>query len=84
MTQAKKIIVVDDDVLITEAMKNMLMEIGLNVLATAESAAEARTLLESHSPDVLMLDIMMPGESGLSLLKDVREKYPDIRVLMMS
>lgn len=65
------ILVVDDDRRIRELLKKYLSENGYRV-STAESAAEARARMEGIAFDLLVLDVMMPGETGLELTKSLR------------
>jgi len=53
-------------------------------VATAENASVARKLVETGQPDVAILDIRMPGEDGLSLAKWLRERHPDIGIIMLT
>ena len=74
MTKNKfHILVVDDDNRIRELVKEYLMENNF-LVTTASNAIEARKKIEIIKFDILILDIMMPGESGLSLTKDIKKK----------
>ena len=64
------ILVVDDDRRIRELLKKYLSDNGYRV-STAEHAAEARQRLESLAFDLLVLDVMMPGENGLDLTRSL-------------
>ncbi|WOF74788.1 response regulator transcription factor [Parvibaculaceae bacterium PLY_AMNH_Bact1] len=65
------ILVVDDDRRIRELLKKYLSENGYRI-STAESASEARARMEGIAFDLLVLDVMMPGETGLELTKSLR------------
>jgi two-component system OmpR family response regulator len=65
------ILIVDDHAGIREALAAYLRREGLQT-RTARDAAEARRLLAEHEPDLLVLDVMMPGEDGFSLCRYVR------------
>jgi two-component system, OmpR family, phosphate regulon response regulator OmpR len=65
------ILVVDDDGRLRDLLRRYLSENGFRV-STAADAAEARARLESFAFDLLVLDVMMPGESGLDLTQDLR------------
>ncbi len=69
--EAAHILVVDDDDRLRELLRRYLGECGFRV-STAASAAEARVALSGLDFDLLVLDLMMPGESGLDLTKDLR------------
>ncbi len=76
------ILVVDDDERIRSLVSRFLTENGF-VAATAKDAAEARAILERFEFDALVLDIMMPGESGLDFIKSFRS-IQDIPVLLLT
>ena len=69
------ILVVDDDNRIRELVKQYL-EKNHFVVTTAKNALDAKKKLEIIKFDILVLDIMMPGESGLSLTKEIKENNP--------
>ena len=67
------ILVVDDDGRLRALLSRYLADNGFRV-STAESAEEARTKLRLFSPDLMVLDVMMPGESGLDLTEALRRQ----------
>ena len=71
MSGTAHILVVDDDARLRTLLSRYLADQGFRV-TTAENAADARTKLRSVSPDLLVLDIMMPGENGLALTEALR------------
>ncbi len=70
------ILVVDDDDRIRELVKEYLEENNF-LVNTAIDAIDAKKKIEIIKFDILVLDIMMPGESGLSLTKDIKKKKYD-------
>lgn len=75
MSSALHITVIDDHRDIRELLVRYLGEHGFRVSA-AESAAAFRRQLENSAPDLLVLDIMMPGDDGLTLCRELRAKSP--------
>ena len=75
------ILVVDDDDRIRELVKQYLKENNF-LVTTARDALDARKKLEIVKFDILILDIMMPGESGLSLTKEVKKNNPTPIILL--
>jgi len=75
------ILVVDDDDRIRELVKEYLEENNF-VVTTAKDAFDAKKKLEIIKFDILVLDIMMPGESGLSLTKEVKKNNPTPIILL--
>ena len=83
MDEAHHILVVDDDRRIRELIKSYLMENGFMV-SVASSTAEARERMRGMVFDLLVLDIMMPGETGLQFTTSMRDGGVDVPVLMLS
>lgn len=76
------ILVVDDDPDIRELLQDYLGEQGYEVITVATADAFRQALAE-HEPDVVLLDIGLPGEDGLSLARHVRE-HLDVGIIMVS
>ena len=79
---ADHILVVDDDRRIRELLKRYLAEHGYRV-TTAADAADARARLVGIEFDMIILDVMMPGESGMSLARSLREQS-NVPILMLT
>ncbi len=77
------ILVVDDDARLRGLLSRYLAETGFRV-AVAEHAAEARDKLRFLQPDLLVLDVMMPGEDGLALTESLRRERNDLPVLLLT
>ncbi|MFO0995587.1 MAG: response regulator transcription factor [Alphaproteobacteria bacterium] len=76
------ILVVDDDKRLRELLRRFLAENGFRVTAAAD-AAEARAKIDNLAFDLIVLDLMMPGESGLSLTQSLR-KTSTVPILMLT
>ncbi len=76
-----KILVVDDDESIRLLYKEELQQDGHEVV-TAANAAEGLALTESEKPDLVTLDIKMPGKDGLTALREFKARYRDLPVVM--
>jgi two-component system phosphate regulon response regulator OmpR len=76
------VLVIDDDDRIRDLVARYLTEHGF-VVATTSGAAEARQALEAFTFDVLVVDVMMPGETGLDFTRDLRTRS-DIPVLLLT
>jgi two-component system phosphate regulon response regulator OmpR len=83
MTEEAHVLVVDDDVRLRALLSRYLVEQGFRVTA-ASHAAEARDKLRVVQPDLLVLDVMMPGETGLSLTGALRAERADIPILLLT
>lgn len=82
MSELAHILAVDDDDRIRDLIKRFLVAEGYGV-TTARDAATARKMMQSMAFDLIILDIMMPGEDGLSLLSSVREEI-DTPVILLT
>jgi two-component system chemotaxis response regulator CheB len=81
---ATKVLVVDDSITMRALISGALEKIaGIQVVGTAESAAEARQEVERLKPDVMTLDVEMPGMSGLEYLEELMTERP-MPVIMFS
>ena len=80
-----KILLVDDQVLFYSGLKTILdLESDLQVIGTAADGREAVHLADRLKPDIILLDIRMPGMDGVMCVKAIRENHPDIRILMLT
>ncbi len=77
------ILIVDDEESIRDSLSGILQDEGFTSL-TAENGETALTLLSDERPDLVLLDIWMPGMDGLETLTRIREMHPDQLVVMMS
>ena len=77
-----RLLLVDDEATLREPLAEYLSRQGFGV-SEADSAAKARTLLRDETPDLVLLDIMMPGEDGLSLCRHLVETR-DIPVILLT
>jgi DNA-binding response OmpR family regulator len=68
-----RILVVDDEAIVREVIATYLEKEGYRV-STSADGAEARRLLQATQPDLVILDVMLPGRSGLDLLADLRRE----------
>ncbi len=80
-----RVLVVDDHVVVREGLRHVLgAGEGFAVVAEAGTGAEALALAADQRPDVVLLDLTMPGMSGLDVTAALRERLPQVRVLVLS
>ena len=79
----KKILIVDDESGIVDEVKTYFIEEGYEVYA-ADTGKEGLESLEKNKPDLLMLDMKLPDMSGIQVLKTCKEKYPLIKVIVIT
>lgn len=83
--QAIRVLVADDHAIVRTGIRHVLeTEPGFTVVGEASNGAEALTLALELAPDVAVLDISMPGGSGLQAAAELRRRCPDTRVLILS
>lgn len=80
-----KIVIADDHPFIREGIKKVMDgKMDLEIIGEAENGNELLAILEEETPNILILDITMPGTSGLELLKQLNSLYPNLPVLVLS
>jgi two-component system nitrogen regulation response regulator NtrX len=77
------VIVVDDEAGIRESLSGILTDEGYQVL-TAETGEQALEAMEEHAPDLVLLDVWLPGMDGLSVLEKMKQGPGDLPVIMIS
>src|SRR6516164_10190347 len=84
-TRKNKVFVVDDHPIVRQGLALMInREPDLTVCGEAEDARTATQLIATAKPDILVVDISLNGPDGLDLLKNIRMRYPDLPVLILS
>jgi DNA-binding NarL/FixJ family response regulator len=79
-----RLFVADDHVIVLAGLKSLLRGSGIEVVGEAATSEAAVRLAEKHHPNVVMLDVRMPKHDGLWALARIRQKRPDLPVLMWS
>ena len=77
-------LIVDDEAHIRAYVKLLLGRFGVEEFFEAGDVATARVLWAQHRPGLLMLDVNLPGESGLSFLRDARAEDDEVYIVMLS
>jgi DNA-binding NarL/FixJ family response regulator len=85
MMQTKSILLVDDHALFRDGLKTIIRrDSRFTVAAEAESAEEGIRAAISARPDIALLDISLPGRSGMDLAREIHGKLPATRIIMVS
>lgn len=80
-----RILLVDDHSVVRMGLAAILaLDEGLAVVAEAEDAAQALEKYKAERPDVVLMDVRMPGASGVQALRSLRAAWPEARVLMLT
>ena len=83
MTGSPQMLIIDDEAAIREVLTEYFVEQGFLVTAAA-SGPEALTAFARARPDVVLLDIRMPGMGGFDVLERLRETNPDVAIVMVT
>src|ERR1700723_1094697 len=79
------LIIADDHTLFFDGLCLLLQgEPGIEILNIASNGRELMSLLHCHAPDIMLLDINMPGYNGFEALNRIKSFYPKIKVIMLS
>jgi DNA-binding NarL/FixJ family response regulator len=80
-----KILIADDHSIVRSGLKKILKEENdIEIAGEASNYQEVLSMLRTISPDIILLDISMPGRSGLDILKEIKSLYKKIKVLILS
>jgi sulfite reductase subunit B len=81
--QKGSVLIVDDEPIVRESIRDWLRDAGYQV-ATAESGEEALEMIEKQDFSVMVVDIRLPGQTGISVLKEVKAQRPWIKSLIIT
>ncbi len=85
MTTPIRILIADDHPLVVEGVRGVLETYdALQVVGTAANGEEALAAFDRETPDVVLMDLNMPGMSGLAATEILLERHPDARILILS
>jgi two-component system, chemotaxis family, chemotaxis protein CheY len=79
-----RVVVADDSAFMVSTIKAILEGAKHNIIGTAKTGEEAVSLCSELKPDLVMLDILMPGIGGLSALDIIKKEKPEIKVIMVT
>jgi len=79
-----KVLVVDDNVMTRGLITDLLTEMGHQVVGEAENGDEAIRVFSEARPELVLLDMIMPGKNGLQVLQEIRAMDPAARVVMVT
>src|SRR6476620_9945839 len=79
-----RVIVADDDPLARRMLRDVLQVAGITVIAEAGSGREAVELTSFYKPDVVVMDLIMPGMDGLAAMTEIARTAPDVKVVILT
>jgi DNA-binding NarL/FixJ family response regulator len=82
---AKRIVIVDDHPLFRKGLEQLInSEVGFAVCGEASTAGQAMTVTRQLEPDLMIVDLSLPGANGIELIKNVRAEFPKLPILVLS
>lgn len=80
-----RLLIVDDHEMVREGLKAMLLsEPDFDIVGAASNAEQALATIEQTRPDVILLDVRLPGSSGIEVCRAVTERYPEMAVIILT
>jgi DNA-binding NarL/FixJ family response regulator len=80
-----RLLIIDDHEMVREGLKAMLAtEPDFSIVGDAANAEEAFALIERERPDIILLDVRLPGTSGIEICRVVTERYPETAVIFLT
>lgn len=86
MARKYKVVIIDDEQIIVEGLKKVVKWADFNceVVGTASNSLKGAALIREIQPDILITDICMPGQDGLTMLAGLRSEFPDLQVTVLT
>lgn len=85
MSETVRVLVVDDHEVVRMGLTTLLEDVPwIQVVAQAESAEAALLAVSLHHPDVVVMDIRLPGDSGIDACQNITTRWPDTKVVMLT
>jgi NarL family two-component system response regulator LiaR len=79
-----RVILADDDALVRRVLRDVLQRAGIVVIAEAGGGREAVELTLYYKPDVILMDLLMPGTDGLAAMREILAGLPDAKIVMIT
>lgn len=80
-----KVLIADDQELIRQSLQIVLsIKEGVSVIGTAENGKKVMEFLKKEKPDVILMDIRMPEMDGVQCTKAIKERYPEVKIIILT
>lgn len=79
-----RVILADDHALFRDGLVSLLETTGHEVVAQVGEGDRVLETVSQHEADLLLLDLKMPGKNGLDVLREIKQKYPDLKVVILT
>jgi DNA-binding NarL/FixJ family response regulator len=86
MSKPIKIVLADDQILFVESLRRVLSNLDpeLHVTGVAHDGREAIEYVAATEPDIVLMDVRMPGMDGVNAVRVIHERFPDVRIIMLT
>ena len=85
MDKKHRILIVDDHTLLRAGLRALLLQdVGFEVVGEAENGRDAIRAVGQLTPDLVLMDLTMPGMNGIEAITEIKRRYPEVRVLVMT
>ena len=85
MDKKHRILIVDDHTLLRAGLRALLLQdVGFEVVGEAENGRDASRAVGQLTPDLVLMDLTMPGMNGIEAITEIKRRYPEVRVLVMT
>jgi DNA-binding NarL/FixJ family response regulator len=85
MAQRRRIVIAEDHKILREGLKSLLRTVeDLEIVGEAADGLDAIRCVEEHHPELLLLDLSMPKMNGISVIRDLKSRLPEIKILVLT
>lgn len=85
MNESIRVLIADDHQLVRQGLAALLaVKPGVEVIGQAENGVEAVKLAHSLEPDIILMDLLMPGKNGIEATREIKQENPDARILIIT
>jgi len=84
MTEQKRVVIAEDETLLREVLRSLLSTEEYVVVGTAEDGVEAFRLVQETTPDLIVLDLSMPRQTGMDVIKEIKACSPETKILVLT
>jgi two-component system, NarL family, response regulator DevR len=85
VTLKQRIIIVDDHEIVRLGLKSLLDQYPqYEVVSEAKNAKESIAQVETYQPDIVLMDIRLPGKSGIDACEEIKQRFPEVKVIMLT
>lgn len=84
MAEKRRIVIAEDHTILREGLRFLITGEQYEVVAEAKDGLEAVQCVEAHKPDLILLDLTMPRMNGLSVIKEIKSRFPKTKVLALT